>query len=84
MDLSPKTDLSSTVGAFPGEEELLGEAGGGAVVDSAEVSHLGEAPTFEAVAAGHGLDHPGVDREGGVMVEPKEEHAVGDFFPDAR
>lgn len=58
----------------------MGESGGGAVVDAAEVGDLGGGPVGQAVAAGHGFEHPGVDREGFGVAEAEEGDAVGDLF----
>jgi hypothetical protein len=52
------------VGAFPGEEVLLGETGGGAEVGAAEVGDLRGRPIRKLITLRHGFDHPGVDGEG--------------------
>ena len=71
------------MGAFVGEEVLLGEAGVGAEVGAAEVGDLGGFPVVEAVAADHGFDDPGIDGEGFEAAGAEEEDAIGDFFADA-
>ena len=71
------------VGAFPGEEVLWGEDGGGAEVGAAELGDMGGGRVGELVAPGHGFDHPRVDGEGFELASAKAEDAVGDFSPDA-
>lgn len=51
---------------------------------AAEVGDLRRLPTGEAVAALHRLDDPHVDGESFEPAGAEEEHAVGDFFADAR
>jgi len=53
-------------------------------VGAAEVGDLRRLPTGEAVAALHRLDDPHVDGERFEPAGTEEEHAVGDFFADAR
>lgn len=65
-----------------GEEVLLGETGLRTEVDAAEVRDLGGAPALEPVAALHGLDDPGVHREGLQPAGAEKQDAVGDLFPD--
>jgi hypothetical protein len=83
MSVLPYYSCGAGEGALVGEEVLLGEAGLRAEVGAAEFSDLPGLPVVEAVAAGHGLDNPGIHGKGFQAPGAEKQHAVGDFFTDA-
>ena|SRR5579884_2402461 len=70
--------------ALESEEKLLGQAGKWAEVDAAEMRHLGRPPAPQTITLRHGLEDPHIDGKGFELGRAEKQHAVGDFFADAR